>query len=150
SMASPILPDDLWQRLERFFPEQAEEDRHVQFAGRKPSGSHRILAGIISVLRTGIPWGWLPATTDFPSGRTCLRYLRRWRRAGIWQRIFETLLAELQAIHRSIGIAPWWIARQCGLRVEVRKQAQIPRIGASWEASIISSPMPLAFHWRSR
>jgi transposase len=99
-MANPILPDDLWQRLERFVPEPNEEDRHVQFAGRKPSGTRRILTGIIFVLCTGIPWRRLPATVAFPSGRTCLRHLRRWQRAGIWQRIFETLLAELQATHK--------------------------------------------------
>jgi transposase len=99
-MAKPILPDDLWRRLQRFFPEAPEEDRHVQFAGRRPSGSRRILTGIIFVLRTGIPWRWLPATADFPCGQTCLRHLRRWQRAGIWQRIFETLLAELQATHK--------------------------------------------------
>ena len=98
-MASSVLPDKLWQRIEPFLP-KPRENRHVQFAGRKPSEPRRILTGILFVLRTGIPWRWLPATADFPSGYTCLRHLRRWHRAGIWQRIFEALLAELQATHR--------------------------------------------------
>jgi transposase len=56
--------------------------------------------GILFVLRTGVPWRLLPATSDFPSGHTCRRRLRRWHRAGIWQRLFETLLDELQRTHQ--------------------------------------------------
>jgi transposase len=98
-MPQPILPDKLWSRLEPLLP-KATENRHVQFAGRKPSEPHRIVTGILFVLRTGIPWRWLPATSDFPSGYTCLRCLRQWQKAGVWQRVFETLLAELQATHK--------------------------------------------------
>jgi transposase len=98
-MAQPILPDDLWKRLEPLIP-KPKENRYVRFAGRKPSEPRRVVAGILFVLRTGIPWRWLPSTSDFPSGYTCLRRLRQWQRAGIWQRIFETLLAELQATHK--------------------------------------------------
>ena len=72
----------------------------MQFAGRKPSELRRVVTGIVFVLRTGIPWRHLPATHDFPSGHTCLRYLRQWQRAGIWQRLFEILLAELQGAHK--------------------------------------------------
>src|SRR5438876_505253 len=71
-MASPVLPDDLWKRLEPWIP-KPKERRHVQFAGRKPTEPRRILAGILFVLRTGIPWRWLPATSDFPCGQTCRR-----------------------------------------------------------------------------
>jgi transposase len=98
-MSNPILSDDLWHRLKPFIP-KPNGKRHVQFAGRKPCEPRRILTGILFVLHTGIPWRWLPATGDFPCGQTCLRHLRQWHRAGIWQRIFETLLAELQATHR--------------------------------------------------
>jgi transposase len=98
-MASPILPDDLWERLEPLIP-KPKENRHVQFAGRKPSEPRRVLTGILFVLRTGVPWRWLPATSDFPSGQTCQRRLRQWQKAGIWQTVFEVLLAELQATHK--------------------------------------------------
>ena len=37
---------------------------------------------------------------DCPSGQTCQRRLRQWQKAGIWQDIFEVLLAELQATHK--------------------------------------------------
>lgn len=98
-MASPILPDDLWKRLEPLIP-KPKENRHVQFAGRKPADPRRVLTEILFVLRTGIPWRWLPATSDFPCGQTCRRRLRQWHQAGIWQGIFETLLAELQTTHK--------------------------------------------------
>jgi transposase len=98
-MAQAILPDDLWKRLEPLIP-RPKANRNVQFAGRKPSAPRRVVAGILFVLRTGIPWRWLPATSDFPSGYTCLRRLRQWQKAGVWQRVFETLLAELQATHK--------------------------------------------------
>jgi transposase len=98
-MARSILPDDLWKRLEPWIP-KPKENRHVQFAGRKPSEPRRVLTGILFVLQTGVPWRSLPPTSDFPSGHTCLRRLRQWQTAGIWQRIFEVLLAELQATHK--------------------------------------------------
>jgi len=98
-MATSVLPDDLWKRLEPLLP-KPRENRHVQFAGRKPTDLRKIVTGILFVLRTGVPWRFLPATSDFPSGFTCLRHLRRWQQAGIWQHLFETLLAELQARHQ--------------------------------------------------
>lgn len=99
-MPEALLPDGLWKRLEPLLPKPRRKDRHVQFAGRKPSEPRRIVQGILFVLRTGIPWRSLPATSDFPSGYTCRRYLRRWHKRGIWQRLFEALLAELQKAHR--------------------------------------------------
>lgn len=99
-MPEALLPDGLWKRLEPLLPKPRRKDRHVQFAGRKPSEPRRIVQGILFVLRTGIPWRSLPATSDFPSGYTCRRYLRRWHKRGIWQRLFEALVAELQKAHR--------------------------------------------------
>jgi transposase len=98
-MAKVLVSDDLWKLLEPLIP-KARTRRHVQCAGRKPSDARRVINGILFVLRTGIPWRWLPATNDFPSGHTCRRRLRRWHKAGVWRRLFETLLAELQKNHR--------------------------------------------------
>lgn len=98
-MAKTILTDELWSRLEPLIP-KPQRDRQVQYAGRKPSDPRRIVAGILFVLQTGVPWRSLPATTDFPSGFTCLRHLRQWQQQGIWQALFEVLLAELQAAHQ--------------------------------------------------
>jgi transposase len=98
-MAKIPLSDELWQRLELLLPKRRKK-RHVQYAGRKPVEDRRVLNGILFVLRTGVPWRALPATSDFPSGVTCWRRLRRWHKAGVWQRLFEALLVELQEAHQ--------------------------------------------------
>jgi transposase len=98
-MAKVILSDELWARLEPLLPKR-RKNRHVRYAGRKPTEDRRVVHGILFVLRTGIPWRLLPATSDFPSGVTCWRRLRRWHKAGVWQRFFEALLAELQKAHQ--------------------------------------------------
>lgn len=95
-MSSILVSDKLWRRLEPLIPQPRRKNRHVQYAGRKRAEDRRVVNGILFVLRTGIPWRWLPATSDFPSGSTCRRRLRRWHKAGVWQQLFETLLAELQ------------------------------------------------------
>jgi len=99
-MPASMLPDDLWQRLEPLVPKPRRQNRHVQHAGRKPSERRCIVQGILFVLHTGVPWRRLPATSDFPSGYTCRRYLRRWQRRGVWPRLFESLWAELQREHK--------------------------------------------------
>jgi|SRR5690348_18280901 len=99
-MAKVLLSDELWQRLQPLLPKR-RKNRHVQYAGRKPVDDRRVLNGILFVLRTGVPWRLLPATSDFPSGLTCWRRLRRWHKAGVWQRLFEALLVELQEAHQT-------------------------------------------------
>jgi transposase len=54
-----------------------------------------VLCGILFVLHTGIPWRYLPQELGFGSGMTCWRP-RDWNTAGVWQRLHETLLAELR------------------------------------------------------
>src|SRR5262245_24997059 len=80
-MPAPLLTDDLWSRIEPLLPKPRRKNRHVRYAGRKPSELRRVVQGILFVLQTGIPWRRLPATTDFPSGYPCRRYLRRWHKS---------------------------------------------------------------------
>jgi transposase len=55
------------------------------------------LQGILFVLHTGIQWEFLPQELGFGSGMTCWRRLAEWNEAGVWQRLHEALLAELNA-----------------------------------------------------
>ncbi len=50
------------------------------------------LGGIVFVLRTGCPWRLLPKELGCGSAVTCWRRLRDWQRAGVWERLHETLL----------------------------------------------------------
>lgn len=49
------------------------------------------------MLYTGIPWEFLPQELGFGSAMTCWRRLPDWNDAGVWQRLHESLLAELNA-----------------------------------------------------
>ena len=61
-MAKDKAFDALWERLEPLLPKK-RRNRHVQYAGRKPAEARQALAGILFVLRTGIPWRSLRPTT---------------------------------------------------------------------------------------
>ena len=51
----------------------------------------RVLNGIFWVLRSGAPWRDVP--DDFGPYTTCYNRFVRWRRAGVWSRIMDTLAA---------------------------------------------------------
>jgi transposase len=97
-MAKPLLPDDLWDRIEPLLPEP--KPRRSRHPGRKPIEDRKALTGILFVLKTGIPWEDLPQEMGCGSGMTCWRRLRDWHHAGVWQRLHERLLAELHAADR--------------------------------------------------
>jgi len=52
------------------------------------------------VLKTGIPCGELPEEMGCRCGMTCWNYLHACQRAGVWKRLHEFLLAELQEADR--------------------------------------------------
>jgi transposase len=60
----------------------------------RPNHDHRtILAGMLWVARTGSAWRDLPA--QFGPWETVHSRYARWRKAGIWQRILDTLDQEV-------------------------------------------------------
>jgi transposase len=97
-MAHPLVSDALWARIKPLFP--PPKPRRFRFPGRKPKDRGKVLTGIIFVLKTGIPWEELPQEMGCGCGMTCLTYLKAWQRAGVWQRLHEVLLAELQEADR--------------------------------------------------
>ena len=95
-MRKPLVSEQLWRRVEPLLPRPRRGwKRHGLHVGRCPTDPRQVLNGIVFVLRTGVPWRALPATGDFPSGHTCRRKLLQWHRAGVWERLFEEILAEL-------------------------------------------------------
>ena len=97
-MAKPLLPDELWKRIEPLLP--PPKPRRFRYPGRKPIDNRRALIGILFVLKTGIHWEDLPQELGCGSGMTCWRRLRDWHKAGVWQALHELLLAELNAADR--------------------------------------------------
>jgi transposase len=97
-MAKPLVSDALWERIEPLLPRPKK--RRFRFPGRKPLDRRNVLTGILFILKTGIAWEDLPAECGWGCGITCKRYLRRWQRQGVWQKLHEVLLAELQGADR--------------------------------------------------
>lgn len=97
-MAKPLLPDALWERIKPLLPKP--KPRRFRSPGRKPIDDRKALTGILFVLKTGIPWEDLPQEMGCGSGMTCWRRLRDWHQAGVWQRLHERLLAELNGADR--------------------------------------------------
>ncbi|KUJ38385.1 transposase [Streptomyces sp. NRRL F-5122] len=91
------MSDELWNRLEPLLPQR---ERRFRYPGRRPLPDREVLCGILYVLHTGIQWEYLPQELGFGSGMTCWRRLRDWNEAGVWQRLHEVLLAELNTASR--------------------------------------------------
>ena len=89
-----IVPDELWERIEPLLPRW---ENALPKLGRKRLPDRLALQGILFVLHTGIQWEFLPQELGFGSGMTCWRRLADWNEAGVWQRLHESLLAELNA-----------------------------------------------------
>jgi len=89
-MARPLVSDELRERIEPIIPEKTPGPR----GGRPRVDDRACLVGILFVLRTGIAWRDLPGEIG-ASGVTCWRRLRDWQAAGVWDRLLEELLAEL-------------------------------------------------------
>jgi transposase len=96
-MASPLVPDELWEVVEPLIPKVKRRHRHP---GRKRIPDRQVLTGILFVLKTGIPWEDLPQEMGCGSGVTCWRRLDEWQRQGVWQQLHEALLAKLNAAER--------------------------------------------------
>jgi len=66
----------------------------------KPGGRPRtldmrqVINGIFYILVTGCQWRMLPR--DYPNHKSVYDYFRKWRRDGTWQRIHDTLRAQLR------------------------------------------------------
>jgi transposase len=147
-MAKQLLDDDLWKLIEPILPKP--KPRRRRYPGRKPIGHRQALNGILFVLKTGIPWEYLPLEMGCGSGMTCWRRLRDWQRRGVWQRLHCLLLDKL----READKIDWSRAVVDSTSVRAvfggRRPARIRRIDGKTGASIIFSPMAMASPWSSR
>ncbi len=132
-MATSLLPDALWNRIEPLLPEPAPKPQ----GGRPRLSDRACLKGVLFVLRTGIPWQMLPQELGCGSGMTCWRRLRDWQQAGIWGLIHFVLLDWLCRF----GQIDWSraVVDSCSVRALFggRRQGRIPLIELSGAASVI-------------
>jgi transposase len=87
-MAQEILPDELWGALDPLFPPPPARPK----GGRRRIPNRATLTGLLFVLRTGLPWEYVPPELGCGSGMTCGRRLRDWQAQGIWQKVPQPLL----------------------------------------------------------
>lgn len=145
-MSRTILPDDLWTLIAPLLP----PDKPAKSNGRPRIPNRQALTGILFVLRTGIPWEYLPQELGCGCGMTCWRRLRDWNEAGVWQQMHEILLARL---HQSDRI-DWSRAILDSSSVRAVfggfKRAPTRPIGAKQAANTTWSPTATAFPWPLR
>jgi transposase len=81
------LTDFEWAAIKPFLPNKPRGVPRVN--------DRRVLNGIFWVLRSGAPWRDLPVS--FGPRTTCYNRFVRWRRAGVWDRIMNTLSGDHDA-----------------------------------------------------
>ena len=148
-MAKPMLSDELWMLIEPLLP--PPKRRRRTHPGRKPIEDRAALTGILFVLRTGIPWQYLPREMGCGSGMTCWRRLRDWKKMGVWERLHQVLLGKLQ----SAGKIDWSRAVVDSASVRAmhrgKKRDRVPWTDANMGPNTIFWSMPRgACRWHTR
>jgi len=77
------LSDSEWATIKPLLPNKPRGVRRVN--------DRRVLNGIFWVLRSGAPWRDLPVC--YGPRTTCYNRFVRWRKAGVWDRIMDSLAA---------------------------------------------------------
>ena len=85
-MAKPLVSNEPWAVVAPLLPPPRCDKLKP---GRPRVPDRAALAGILFVLKTGIPWEYLPQEMGCGSGMTCWRRLRDWQQAGVWHRLPE-------------------------------------------------------------
>lgn len=96
------LSDSFWERIKSLLPKpksrlrgRGKKRRNV--GGRPPAAPRQIMAGILYVLRTGCQWHAAPR--EYGAGQTLHRYFQRWRRAGVFKRMWRAGLQEYAELY---------------------------------------------------
>ena len=141
-MAKPLVTDEFWAIIRPLLPLPPPRRRSRERRGGRPRADDRaVLAGIVFVLRTGIPWAALPRELGCGSGMTCWRRLRDWHRAGVWHALHRGVLDRLNAA----GKIDWSRAVAGSARARARamrggeKRGRAPSTAGKWARSTTCS-----------
>lgn len=93
-----LVSDELRAVIQPILPPAPK--RRFRSPGRKRLDDRACLSGILFVLKTGVPWEYLPQEMGCGSGMTCWRRLRDWREAGVWDTLRIVLLDKLREADR--------------------------------------------------
>jgi transposase len=88
------LMDQLWERVRPMLPPPPARPK----GGRPRADDRKAFEGVVYQLRNGIRWQDMPK--QFGSGSTCWRRHEEWTAAGVWEAVWQLVLAELAAAGR--------------------------------------------------
>ena len=133
------LSDAEWQTIKPLLPSKPRGVPRVD--------DRRVIDGILWVLSTGAPWRDLP--NGFGPYTTCYNRFVRWRRAGVWDRLFDALArldeADMQMIDSTVvrvhqnGACIRRDIRHCTGRSRGGLTTKIPRRGGQARAAATPS-----------
>src|SRR5215211_3660839 len=127
-MSKELVTDELWEIIEPLLPPEPPKPR----GGRPRVEDRAALAGIIFVLKSGIPWEMLPKEMGCGSGSTCWRRLRGWQEAGVWEELHRVLLDLLGKADRIDWERASLDSASVPAKRGARRSARTRRIAANW------------------
>ena len=83
-----------WKKVENLLPGKSTD------RGRTGADNRLFVNGCLWIIRSGAMWHYLPERYG-PWKRTYNRF-RRWAYAGVWEKVFEVLLADSKNAYRMI------------------------------------------------
>jgi len=83
------VTDEQWAKFEPLLPKCRPSSK----GGRQRRSNREVFEGIAWVRRSGARWKDLPRA--YPSPSTCWRRLQEWEEQGLWLKIWQTFLSEL-------------------------------------------------------
>ena len=95
-MGKELVGDEPGETIEPLLPPEPPKPK----GGRSHVDGRAVLAGIVFVLKSGIPWEMLPKVMGCGSDSTCWRRLRDWQEAGGWRELHRGLLDRLGEAER--------------------------------------------------
>src|SRR6202048_3811773 len=107
------LSDYEWTAIKSMLPSKPRGVRRVN--------DRRVLNGIFWVLRSGAPWRDLPVC--YGPRTTCYNRFVRWRRAGVWDRIMDSLAAAHDAAVQMIDTSIVRVHQHAGCIARNRSQS---------------------------
>lgn len=86
------LCDSFWERIKPLLPKPKSRFRgrgkkRKNIGGRPPADPHKVIEGILYILRTGCQWNAAPS--EFGSGKTLHKYFQKWSRQGIFKKMWK-------------------------------------------------------------
>ena len=122
-MAKPLLEDELWLLISPLLPPEPAKPK----GGRPRLDDRAALTGILFVLKTGLPWEYLPQEMGCGSGMSCWRRIKAWQEAGVWNALHALLLSKLHqagALDWSRAIVDSSSVRAVGVSSSQEKKAR--------------------------